>query len=266
MWLIAYSASGAFPVVREDFVLSSPRDPGCQEGRQGVNGVHGEGGGEGRGGVTRAVGLWKEPVLPHGGFSGYRFAGVYWFRFRHGEHARPCAMLGAGRRAGRRRTTLKRGECDYKGGDAVTSSYSRVRQEKAGRGNPLRRTHVCNYTAVVPVSSSPSPARVPPVRRPSDETCIPRVFRSVHFREEVCTGGRAQRDKTNLGGVRSLPILSHLLSVFFVFPRIRANDDDDDDDDGDDDGGGGGGGANRYQWDRQQSAENSRRGGKLTRD
>jgi hypothetical protein len=53
--------------------------------------------------------------------------------------------------------------------------------------------------------------------------------------------------------------------VFFVFPRIRANDDDDDDDDGDDDGGGGGG-ANRYQWDRQQSAENSRRGGKLTRD
>lgn len=30
--------------------------------------------------------------------------------------------------------TLKRGECDYKGGDAVTPSYSRV-ERKAGRGN-----------------------------------------------------------------------------------------------------------------------------------
>lgn len=63
--------------------------------------------------------------------------------------------------------------------------------------------------------------------------------------------------------MRSLPILSYLLSGSSCFSRIRGSDDydddydyddydenDHDDDDGDNDG-------NIYQWDREESAENS---------
>jgi len=140
--------------------------------------------------VTRAVGLWKEPVLPRGGISEYRFAGVYWFRFRRGARSpardagRGAAGRGAGR--GRRRSTLKRGGCDYKGGDAVTSSYSRVKQEKAEeRESAPRRTHVCNYTTVVPVVRPPSPSPSPRPGPPS----FGRDVHSARFPECPLQGG-----------------------------------------------------------------------------
>lgn len=61
--------------------------------------------------------------------------------------------------------TLKRGERDYKGGDAVTPSYSRVKRKSWKREFGLeRRTYVTT----------------PSLLHRADETRIPRVFRSVH--------------------------------------------------------------------------------------
>lgn len=107
---------------------------------------------------------------------------------------------------------MKRGRCDYEGGDA--GGDAKLFESKAGKSQRrefgLERTYVCNYA--VP----PSPG--------GRETCIPRVFRSVHFSGSHPKGGKsANRDKTNLGGVRSLPILPCLLSGSSCFYRIRPN-------------------------------------------
>lgn len=132
------------------------------------------------------------------------------------------------------RETLKRGGCDYEGGDAATSSYSRVERGKAREEGirPGGRTYV---TTTSLCSVSGRTAR--------------RAFLAFSGVSGQSSGRRANRDKTNLDGSAKSPDLP---SRFFVFLRIRRSD--------------GGDGNNVYQWDRERGECGELGGGKLTRD
>lgn len=185
---IAYSASGTFRARGFCLELRMEQDPDvgrtarCQRRRKK----------RGRG-ATRAIGLRKESVLSRD----FRisFCGGLLVLFPVDPWGL-CRMAGEGQ--GGKGETLKRGECDYKGGDAVTASYSRVKRESWKREFGLEG-HMYVTT--------------PSLLRRADETCIPRVFRSVHLSES--SERRVKRDKTNLGGVQrvSLYLVLYLLSL-----------------------------------------------------
>lgn len=128
----------------------------------------------------------------------YRSAAVYWFCFRW--IPRVCRV--AEREEGGEGETLKRGERDYKGGDAVTPSYSRVKRKSWKREFGLeRRTYVTT----------------PSLLHRADETRIPRVFRSVH--SSGSSGWRVKRDKTNLGRVQRESLSLYLRTVLHLLSR-----------------------------------------------
>lgn len=128
--------------------------------------------------MTRAIGL-RKGVSPSMGLQNIVLRRFIGFVSGGSPGGSTRTMLG-GREKEKRRETLKRGRCDYEGGDA--GGDAKLFESKAGKSQRrefgLERTYVCNYAV------SPSPG--------GRETCIPRVFRSVHF--SGSSGGRRERE------------------------------------------------------------------------
>ena len=167
------------------------------------------------------------------GTSEYRSAAVYWFCFRwipRGPGSYDVEREGEGEGEGERRWSAA-GVITRVAMPVVTPSYSRVKRGKVREENSAWRTYVCNYA-------------VPSFTERHAFLAFSGVSTSADRPER---GKGANRDKTNLGGVRSLPILFCLLSnsspCFSEFDWTTDTNNDN--------------GANRRQWDWEREMESA---------